>query len=127
MTLNDLQSLKLAIDTNNPGFYHGNMDDALSALVDELLEIEEHLDDVDSNAGVENVGELVSLYNGAMNEVAKLEEDKGNIVEVLTGCTCIKEGGGSDYTIYNKDGKLNVDSFAITGGMDYEIIVRKVR
>lgn len=81
MTLQDLQSLKLAIDTSNPGFYSGNMDDALSEVVEELLDLKQVLANA-TDHGVHDVEELVELYKGALNEVAKLEEDKENIMEV---------------------------------------------
>lgn len=41
MQLEDLKSLKLALDTNNPGLYHGNWEDVLSEVVDDLLEFKE--------------------------------------------------------------------------------------
>ena len=91
MQLDDLNSLKLAIDTNNPGFYHGNMDDALSELVDELIGVHAELEKA-TEFDVENVSELVGLYKGALNEVAKLEEDKGSTVMEVDFATCKVKG-----------------------------------
>jgi hypothetical protein len=45
MHIEDLESLKLAIDTNNPSLFHGHWEDALSEVVDELLEFKSSEDD----------------------------------------------------------------------------------
>lgn len=39
MKIEDLESLKLAIDTGNIGYYHGDFTQAFVDVVDELLEI----------------------------------------------------------------------------------------
>lgn len=126
MKLEDLQSLKLAIDTNNHSFYNGNIDDALSELVEEAIATRDELSDA-TDHGVEDVAELVSLYRGAMNEVAKFEGDKENTVEILTGCSCIKEDEDYEYTISNNSGRLELHSSAVLENKDYEIIVRVIR
>lgn len=82
MNLNDLNSLKLAIDTGNHRFYPGNMDDALSELVDELIGVHATLGDA-ARFDVNSVSELAGLYKGTMARVAELEEDaKTNIMEI---------------------------------------------
>ncbi len=67
MKLEDLESLKLAIDTGNIGYYHGDFTQAFVDVVDELLEIksaaETYNDKVDTikDELVEKVEELQEL------------------------------------------------------------------
>ncbi len=83
MNLNDLHSLKLAIDTGTPDYYNGRMEDALSELVEDAMSVQEALESVDSDAGVDSVAELVSLYNEALHPSAEPKEDANvNLMEV---------------------------------------------
>lgn len=104
----DLQSLKLALDTNNPDLFHGDWTTALAEVVDRLIGHEDEVDDE------------IEALESAKNEF----ED--SIVETLTGCTCVDDGN-DEYTISNNEGKLTLISDDLFEGGDYEIIVRVIR
>lgn len=79
MSLDDLNSLKLAIDTNNHSFYHGNIDEALSELVSQALEIKEALGD----NGVEDIKKMGELLDSTLTELAILKKDKDDTIKEL--------------------------------------------
>jgi hypothetical protein len=71
MHIEDLESLKLAIDTNNPGLYHGHWEDALSEVVDELIEVKERNEEL---ADAKNEYAEARRYVGdSLTEIAELE------------------------------------------------------
>jgi hypothetical protein len=71
MHIEDLESLKLAIDTNNPGLYHGHWEDALSEVVEELLECKERNEEL---ADAKNeYAEARGYVGDSLTEIAELE------------------------------------------------------
>ena len=89
MNLNELNSLKLAIDTSNHSFYNGNMDEALSELVDQALEIKEAL----GENGVEDIKDMSKLLDSTLTELSRLkDENKKDAVWEIDFLTCKIEG-----------------------------------
>lgn len=76
MKLEDLESLKLAIDTGNIGYYHGDFTQAFVEVVDELTDLkakeEEHL-------------EYKELYEDAKLTVQETMELKTHIMDEYEG------------------------------------------
>lgn len=111
----DVQGLKLAIDTGNPHFYNGRLEDALSELVDEAENVRLILEE----QGVDSVAELATLYD-------KLWKGDDRVLEKIDGCSCVKEDEEGLYSIINKDGtKLTIASSEIKEGRDYEIVIKE--
>lgn len=54
--IKDLDGLKLALDTNDMSFFHGNMEEIVKEMVNYLTEVHETLDDL----GFENIEDLKS-------------------------------------------------------------------
>jgi hypothetical protein len=83
MHIEDLESLKLAIDTNNPGLYHGHWEDALSEVVDELLEVKNREDDQLS---------YEEDFADAKLAVQQAMEEKTHIMEAWVGRKTVEVG-----------------------------------
>lgn len=91
MQLQDLKSLKLALDTNNPGLYHGNWK-ALSDVVDELLEFKEFAEENEeyrvlfkqaeeiAETAIEEIDEIKVTLNNYDDEV---ERDIGGQLDTV--------------------------------------------
>jgi hypothetical protein len=83
MKLEDLQRLKLAIDTGNMGYFHSDLTVAFAEVVEELIEYKEALTTVESEVGVYSVLELVEIHNELRREVAGLEAFKTGVAAAL--------------------------------------------
>ncbi len=106
MNLQDLQSLKLALDTNNTGLFHGDWATALTEVVDELIEQEEALEDL---AFAKDVFE-------------------DSIIETFKSCKCVLDEEKEEYTITpHGDGcTLALSHDDLIEGRGYEIILRVI-
>jgi len=118
----DIQGLKLAIDTGNPDFYNGRLDEALSELVDEMEAVRLVLEDV----GMDDVAELAKFYT----EDSEAKEDfLDSRVETFKDCKVEWDSKTDQHKIYDPGGMMEmlVDSSDISTHENYEVIVRVIR
>ena len=119
----DIQGLKLAIDTGNPEFYNGRLEDALSELVDEMENVRLILEE----QGVDSVEELARLFHNLWTDKDNFDD---SVVEEIGGCSCVKEDEDYIYSIHNNNGNklmMTSSSAKLKEGGDYKIIVREIR
>lgn len=120
----DIQGLKLAIDTGNPEFYNGRLEDALSELVEEAEAARLALVEA---GDFDNVAQLAKEYNKLWNDK---DDEEYREIEKIDGCLCIKEDEDYTYSIINNGGnnlKIVSTSAKLKEGGEYEIIVRELR
>lgn len=122
MRIDDLENLKLCLDTGDINFFHGDLAEAFKEVVDELSEIK----------GVNLLGDFESVEDMA-NECEILAGEKEEFlesrVETLKECKVTYDLDKDLYTLKSPDNhaKLTLESYDISEHLEYEVIVRVVR
>jgi len=120
MNIQDLESLKLCLDTGDIDFFHGELSEAFVEVVDELHSFKTHLLDHDT------VEEMAKELSEVLDEKEEFTDSR---VETLKDCVVTYDAINALHTLKSPDNHavLTLESDDISDCLEYEIIVRVVR